>query len=101
VANLSHADAWSRRQYDTAQDKLDEAISILDETYRDEKTTFQNRPMHWQRSEAGQAEEARLIVMDNLIQELHAAAETISGLQPASSEPPLSRRAPTAATPKP
>jgi hypothetical protein len=96
-------DGWTRRQYDEAQDKLDQAITILDEIGRDETKTFQNRPIHWQRSEAGQAEEARLLVMDNLIQELHDAAETISGLQSDTCQPAVPTRQPSTAarTPKP
>jgi uncharacterized membrane protein YgaE (UPF0421/DUF939 family) len=80
-------DAWSRSQYDKAQDKLAEAIAILEEIYRDENTTFENRPIHWQRSKAGEAEQVRLLVMDNLIDELHDAVGTISAVEDDKSEP--------------
>jgi hypothetical protein len=59
---------------------------------RDENTTFENRPMHWQRSEAGQAEQARLLRLDNLIQELHDAREEVGAMQP-DEQAPLSHRA--------
>src|ERR1700744_3790423 len=88
-------DAWSRSQYDKAQDKLADAIAILEEIYRDEIKTFENRPIHWQPREAGQAEHARLIVMDNLIDDLHEAADTmLPSLQSDTCEPaPTSHRA--------
>jgi hypothetical protein len=92
-------DAWTRRQYDEAQDKFDEAVEILGEIHRDQKTIFENRPVQWQRSEAGQAEEARLIAMDNLIQDLHDAGETIFALQPASCEPAPPHRAKSCPSP--
>ena len=79
-------DAWSRSQYDKAQDKLAEAIAILEEIYHDENTTFENRPIHCQRTEAGQAEQTRLLVMDNLIDELHEASATISAVEDDSCE---------------
>ena len=93
-------DGWSRKQYAEAETKLDEVVSILDELYHGENTTFENRPIHWQRSAAGQAEQARLFRMENLIQELHDAREEIGAMQP--DEPaPLSYRPTTAASAKP
>jgi hypothetical protein len=89
-------DAWTCRQYDEPQNKLDEAITILDELDCDESKTFENQPIHWQRS---QAEQVRLLVMDNLIDELDEAAATISALQPDTCEPaPPAHRASTAAS---
>ena len=85
-------DAWTCRQYDKMEDKLDEAAAILDELYRDQKTTFENRPIHWQRSEAGQAELVRLLVVETLIDELHDAAGTISPVRDDMCEPMLTPR---------
>src|SRR5439155_7663768 len=62
---------WSRKQYAEAETKLDEAVSILDELWREESKAFANRPIGWQRSQAGEAEQARLHLMHNLIHELH------------------------------
>jgi hypothetical protein len=75
-------DAYTRNQYDDAEDKLDEAITAIDEIWQEASNSFTNRPVSWQRSEEGEAEQARLFVMDNLIHELHAAAECLSGLFP-------------------
>jgi hypothetical protein len=79
--------AWSRKQYAEAETKLDEARAILEEIWHEESKTFTNRLVHWQRSEAGEAEQARLHAMDNLIHELHDARETLIGMQAAALEP--------------
>ena len=44
-----------------------------------ESTAFVNRPVRWQRSEEGEAEEARLIYID-IIQEIRDARETVTQL---------------------
>jgi uncharacterized membrane protein YgaE (UPF0421/DUF939 family) len=85
-------DAWSRKQYAEAETKLDEAVSTLDEMRHEESKAFDNRPIGWQRSQVGEAEQARLHRMDNLIRELHDAREEIGAMQP--DEPaPLSQHA--------
>jgi hypothetical protein len=47
-------DAWSRKQYAEAETKLDEAVSTLDEMRHEESKAFDNRPIGWQRSQAGE-----------------------------------------------
>jgi hypothetical protein len=73
-------DAWSRKQYAEAEAMLDEAEAILDEIWHEESKAFANRPVRLQRAEEGAVEEARLNGIEDLIQQIAEARETLIAL---------------------
>jgi hypothetical protein len=81
-------DAWSRKQYAEAEAKLDEAEAILDEIWHEESKAFANRPVRWQRTEEGAAEEARLYAIEDLIQQIAEPRETLIALSCSPATPP-------------
>ena len=72
----ANMDGWSRKQYAEAETKLDEVVSILDELYHGENTTFENRAhsLAAQRSRAGRTG-AAFPHGKPAIRELHDARE--------------------------
>jgi hypothetical protein len=81
-------DAWSRKQYAEAEAMLDEAEAILDEIWDEESKAFANRPVRWQRAEEGAVEEARLNGIEDLIQQIAEARETLIALSFSPATPP-------------
>jgi hypothetical protein len=85
--------AWSRKQFAKAAAKLEAAYEILDEIWKDDSRAFANRPVGWQRSAEGEAEQARLSGLDNLIQQLHDASEEVGAMNCRPDYPPTTTAA--------